>query len=152
MEGLPTRNIEVILAVALVVALLGASSVGWATITDENESNAYILKPEAREELIAFVNEARDFVVEQGKDKALEVFNEPNGEFVRGELYIIAYDFNGTRLAHPYVPEGIGQNALNVTDLNGVTTNKNMQEVAKRGSGFSYYILAQPCPFQCRGA
>ena len=102
MEGLHTRCIEVILAAACVVALLGASLVGWAATPDENKSNAYTLKPEAREDLIAFVNEAKDFVLEQGKDKALEVFNDPKGKFVRGELYIIAYDFNGTRLAHPY--------------------------------------------------
>jgi signal transduction histidine kinase len=120
MEGPHTRNIEVIFAVAIVTVILGASSVCLAATTDINESDPYVLEPEAREVLIAFVNEARNFVVEQGKEKALEVFNDPKGEFVRGELYIIAYDFNGTRLAHPYQPEGIGKNALNVTDLNGL--------------------------------
>ena len=138
------KNIEVILVVASLVALLGASSVGWGATTDENGSNAYILNPETREELIAFVNDARDFVVEQGKDKALEVFNDPNGEFVRGGYYIIAYDFNGTCLAHPYEPQMIGENVLNVTDTNGVTLKRNMREVAKRGSGFSYYIWPNP--------
>jgi signal transduction histidine kinase len=138
------KSIEVILVVASVVALLGASSVGWAATTDENESNAYILNPEAREDLIAFVNEARDFVVEQGKDKALEVFNDPNGKFVRGGYYIIAYDFNGTCLVHPYEPQMIGENVLNVTDTNGVALKRNMREVAKRGSGFSYYIWPNP--------
>jgi polar amino acid transport system substrate-binding protein len=144
MEGLHTRCIEVILAAACVVALLGASFLGWAATTDENKSNAYTLKPEAREDLIAFVNEAKDFVLEQGKDKALRVFNDPKGKFVRGELYIIAYDFNGTRLAHPYMPETIGENALNVTDTNGVATVRNMREVAKRGGGFTYYIWPNP--------
>ena len=90
------------------------------------------------------MNDARDFIVEQGKDKALRVFNDPHGEFVRGELYIIAYDFNGTRLAHPYMPEAIGENALNSTDLNEVTDVRNMREVAKRGGGFSYYIWPNP--------
>lgn len=126
------------------VALLGASLVGWVAAADENKSNAYILKPEAKEDLIAFVNEAKDFVLEQGKDKALEVFNDPRGKFVRGELYIIAYDFNGTRLAHPYMPEIIGKNALNVTDLNGVATVRTMREAAKRGGGFTYYIWPNP--------
>jgi len=138
------RNIEVILAVACVVALLGVSSIGLAATTDENESNSYILKPEASEDLIAFVNEARDFVAEQGKDKALEVFNNPNGEFVRGEHYIIAYDFNGTCLAHPYEPTMVGKNVLDVTDSNGVALKRNMREVAKRGSGFAYYIWPNP--------
>jgi polar amino acid transport system substrate-binding protein len=143
MGELNMRSIE-ILAVACIVALLASSSVGWAAPANENESYVYVLEPEAREDLIAFVNEARDFVVEQGNDKALEVFNDPNGEFTRGELYIIAYDFNGTRLAHPYLPEGIGKNALNVTDSNGVADVENMREVAKRGGGFTYYIWPNP--------
>ena len=137
------RRIE-ILAVACIVALLATSSIGWAATADENESYVYVLEPDAKEDLINFVNEARDFVLDQGKDKAIEVFNDPNGEFVRGELYIIAYDFNGTRLAHPYLPNGIGENALNVTDSNGVADVRNMREVARRGGGFTYYIWPNP--------
>ncbi|MDD1753431.1 MAG: cache domain-containing protein [Methanotrichaceae archaeon] len=144
MEGLNTRSIEAILAVTFVAAVLGSSSVCLAAITDKNESNAYILQPEAKGELVAFVNEAKDFVMAQGKENALEVFNDPKGKFVRGELYIIAYDFNGTRLAHPYMPETIGENSLNVPDLNGVAAGWNMQDVAKRGSGFTYYVWPNP--------
>jgi polar amino acid transport system substrate-binding protein len=138
------RNIEVILIVASAVALLATSSIGLSIATDGNKSYVYVLEPGAREDLINFVNDAKDFVAEQGKDKAIEVFNHTNGEFTRGELYIIAYDFNGTRLAHPYLPEGIGKNALNVTDSNGVADVKNMREVAKRGGGFTYYIWPNP--------
>jgi signal transduction histidine kinase len=141
------RQHEFILIFASIVALLGASSVGWAATIGENESNAYILNTQEREELIAFVNEARDYVVEQGKDKALEVFNNPKGEFVKGNLYIIAYDFNGTCLAHPYEPKMIGKNVINTTDANGVALKRNMREVAKRGNGFSYYIWPNPAHF-----
>jgi hypothetical protein len=137
------RRID-ILGVVCIVALLATSPIGWAATADEDENYVYVLEPGAKEDLIAFVNGARDFVAEQGKDKALEVFNDPNGEFARGELYIIAYDFNGTRLAHPYQPEGIGKNALNVTDFNGVASVRNMREVARRGSGFAYYVWPNP--------
>lgn len=137
------RRID-ILRVACIVALLATFPIGCAATADENESYVYVLEPDAKEDLISFVNEARDFVEEQGKERALEVFNDPNGEFARGELYIIAYDFNGTRLAHPYLPDGIGKNALNVTDSNGVADVRNMREVAKRGSGFTYYIWPNP--------
>jgi polar amino acid transport system substrate-binding protein len=137
------RRID-ILGVACIVALLATFPIDCAATADENESYVYVLEPDAKEDLINFVNEARDFVAEQGKDKALKVFNDPNGEFARGELYIIAYDFNGTRLAHPYLPDGIGKNALNVTDSNGVADVRNMREVAKRGGGFTYYIWPNP--------
>ena len=133
------KSFEIILAFALLVAPLAVCAAA-----DGEDNNAYVLNPEAREELIAFVNEARDFVLEEGKDKALEVFNDPKGEFVRGEHYIIAYDFNGTCLAHPYEPEMIGKNVLNVTDSNGVALKRNMREVARRGGGFTYYIWPNP--------
>lgn len=42
------------------------------------------------------------------------------------------------------MPDKIGVNALNVTDLNGVATVRNMREVAKRGGGFTYYIWPNP--------
>ncbi|MGA9098048.1 MAG: cache domain-containing protein [Methanotrichaceae archaeon] len=134
---------EAILAVALLFILLGTSSIVWAA-DGNNSSSAYILKPEAKGELISFVNEAKNFVIAEGKDKALQVFNDPKGKFVRGELYIIAYDFNGTRLAHPFQPKTIGQNALNVNDSNGVYHIRNMLEMAKRGGGLTYYIWPNP--------
>jgi signal transduction histidine kinase len=134
---------KTVLTVAFVVAILGLPLVGLAA-ANGNDSNSYVLKPEAREELIAFVNEAKDFVLAEGKDKALQAFNDPKGEFVRGELYIFAYDFNGTRLAQPYRPGTMGQNGLNETDPNGVALIRNLIETAKRGSGFTYYIRRNP--------
>jgi signal transduction histidine kinase len=74
----------------------------------------------------------------------LDVFNDPTREFVRGELYIIAYDFNGTRLAHPYTLGMIGENVLNVTDPNSVALSRNMRDVARSGGGFTYYIWPNP--------
>jgi polar amino acid transport system substrate-binding protein len=122
---------KAILSVAFVVAILGAPLIGLAA-ANGNDSDSYVLTQEAREELIAFVNEAKDFVLAEGKDKALQAFNDPEGKFVRGEHYIIAYDFNGTCLAHPFEPKMIGENVLNATDSNGVALKRNMREVAKR--------------------
>jgi polar amino acid transport system substrate-binding protein len=132
-----------ILAAALAVVLLGILLVSLAT-ANGNYIDQYILKPEAKEELIAFVNEAKDFVLTEGKDKALQVFNDPNGKFVRGELYISAQDLNGTLLASPYRLEIIGQKASNLTDPNGVIYARNMLNIAKGGGGFTYYIRANP--------
>jgi signal transduction histidine kinase len=132
------------LAAAFVVALLGILLVSLAT-ANGNYGDQYILKPNAKEELVAFVNEAKDFVLAEGKDKALEVFNDPNGKFVRGELYIVAYDFNGTRLASINTKSGkIGENALNVNDSNGISIVRNMLDLAKNDGGFTYYIWPNP--------
>lgn len=142
--------IKAALAVALMVVLLEASLPGLGANANNStpytikNSAAYTIEPAAKEELVAFVNEARDFVLVQGRDKALQVFNDPGGKFVRGELYIMAYDFNGNRLAHPFQPQSIGQSALNATDSNGVALVRNMLEEAKRGRGFTYYVRPNP--------
>jgi signal transduction histidine kinase len=138
------RRIGVILAVAFIAAILGASTIGIAAAEDKNESKPFILDSKARDELVAFVNEAKSFVSQAGEEKALKAFNDPKGAFVRGGHYIIAYDFNGTCLAHPYEPQMVGENVLNVTDTNGVALKKNMRDLARKGSGFTYYIWPNP--------
>ncbi len=79
-------------------------------------SNATLV---SNETLVSFVERAAAFAEREGRERALREFSDPNGSFVRGELYIFAYDFNGTTLAHPINPEKIGQNRLNETE-NGV--------------------------------
>jgi signal transduction histidine kinase len=137
-------NTKTVLATAFALALLGSLVVSIAA-ANSNTSSSYLLKPDAKEELVAFVNEAKDFVLAEGKEKALQAFNDPNGSFVRGELYIVAYDFNGTRLANINRQSGtIGGNGLNITDSNGVATVRNMLDLAKKGEGFTYYIWPNP--------
>jgi signal transduction histidine kinase len=157
------RTAQLILAAALLAAYLaGYAAVdvtGYAAVdvtgyaaadvtghasADATAAQAYTLSPDARAELVAFVKEARDLVLKEGREKALTIFNDPHGEFVRGDLYIIAYDFNGVRLAHPYLRETIGKNELNATDPNGVALGRNLREEARRGGGFSYYIWPNP--------
>ncbi len=134
---------KAITATAFAVVILGTLFVGLA-MANGNNSSSYILNSEAKEELVAFVNEAKDFVLAEGKDKALQVFNDPKGKFSRGELYIIAHDINGTILAHPYAHETVGLNRLNVADPNGVTYASAVQNLDKRGGGFTYFIRPNP--------
>ncbi|MFA6362631.1 cache domain-containing protein [Methanoregula sp.] len=92
------------------------------------------------ETLVAFVDSAVAYVKAQGKEKALVEFSNPNGSFIRGELYIYAYDFNGTTLAHPVNPEAVGKkregaNGIFVTDMGNVVRN---------GSGFYPFVYVNP--------
>ncbi len=135
---------KAVLAVVFAVTILGAPLICCALANVNDNSDSYELQPKAREELIAFVNEAKDFVLAEGKDKALHAISDPRGTFVRGELYLIAFDFNGTCLAYPYAHEKIGKNWLNAMDPNDVALGRNMRDVAKRGGGFTYYIWPNP--------
>jgi signal transduction histidine kinase len=98
----------------------------------------------SNETLVAFVDSAVAYVHEQGKEKALREFSDPHGRFVRGELYIFAYDFNGTTLAHPVNPEKISVNRLNETEGNVGVFLSNMSAVARNGSGFYRFSYINP--------
>jgi len=99
---------------------------------------------EARDELVAYVNEALQFAQETGKEDSLEVFNDLNGNFTRDGRYIFARDYNGRSLALPYQPEVIGTNGIDDQDPNGVYLIRQLIDVAKRGNGFTYYIYPDP--------
>jgi signal transduction histidine kinase len=94
--------------------------------------------------LSRFVGEASDYAKERGREAALREFNDVNGSFIRGDLYVFAYDMNGTVLAWPYRPDMIGTNRAGATDPNGVKHIARMIELAREGGGPVYYITANP--------
>ncbi len=94
--------------------------------------------------LVSFVESAMTYVQRDGKDKALKEFSNKTGSFVHGDLYIYAYDFNGTCIAHPFKSDWIGKNKMDVTDSNGVPMLKNMIDIAKGGKGYGYFIFPNP--------
>lgn len=99
---------------------------------------------EVRDELVAYVNEALQFAQEKGKEKALEAFNDPEGNFTRDGHYIFAYDYDGQSLALPYQPELLGTNRIDAQDPNGVYFIQQVIDVARMGNGSVYYIYPDP--------
>ena len=98
----------------------------------------------SQEELVSFVDHALAYVRDNGKDVALQEFNNRSGPFVKGDSRIFALDFNGTVLADPFRPWAMGRSENESRDVNGVSFVRNLMNVASRGSGFSYYV--NPCP------
>ncbi|MDD1702425.1 MAG: cache domain-containing protein [Methanoregula sp.] len=98
----------------------------------------------SNETLVAFVKEAVSYAKANGNAAAIAEFNKANGSFVRGELYIYAYDFNGTTLVHPVNPEKIGVNRLNETDAHGNYFIKDLRDAAQNGSGFVEFYYINP--------
>ncbi len=126
-------------------ALLTACLVGCAGASDVSaEYVGLIADDSAREDLVTFLNEAKEYVLDNGRDEAFEAFGDSAGEFVRGDLYVFAYDFNGTLLAHPYLPELVDRNNLDLVDANGVPMIKNLMKAAERGGGFLYNVYPNP--------
>ncbi|MFZ3113038.1 MAG: cache domain-containing protein, partial [Methanothrix sp.] len=125
-----------IAALARLVALMSLSVLAAMTLCLASDQTA------SSEEVIALLDEAVAYVNNNGMEKALQEFNNPAGSFVRGDLYIFAYDFNETCLAHPINPELVGQTGL--LDINDVDVAGREIALAKRGGGTMYIVFPNP--------
>ena len=103
-----------------------------------------VFSADARLDLVSFVDGAVDYARENERKRALEAFNDRNGSFVDGDLYVFAYDFHNTVLAHPIQPELIGEMRSGELDLSGVAIGRDIMEVAKDGTGLVYYSYPDP--------
>lgn len=99
---------------------------------------------DADDEMKAFVADAAAYAREHGRTEALAAFNNPDGEFVRDELYIFAYDINGTVLAHPFQQGFIGTDRSGVHDSSGVAYIAGMSRLAAEGGGSICYVYPNP--------
>lgn len=97
-----------------------------------------------KDEMVSFVKEAIAYAQTHGKEAALAEFSKKNGSFFRGELYLYAYDFNGTTIAHPVNHEKIGVNRLNEQDARGNYFIRELRDTAINGSGFVEYYYINP--------
>jgi polar amino acid transport system substrate-binding protein len=91
-----------------------------------------------------FIAGAKTFATENGRNIAAAEFNNRSGRFIRGDLYIFAYDYNGTVLAWPYRPDQIGVNRHNETDPVGTHHIQAMIAAARNGSGMVDYYSVNP--------
>ena len=96
------------------------------------------------EDLVIFVEEAYEYANINGKEVALREFNDPNGQFIDGELYIFAYDLEGNTLSLPFQPEIVGTNRWNNTDSSGTAYIQDVISTAQSGGGFTTYQYADP--------
>jgi hypothetical protein len=99
----------------VVILLLNATFFVMQLALAKEES---IITSSNKTEHVSFVESAVAYAQENGKDKALDEFSNKTGSFVRGDLYIYAYDFNGTNIAHPFKPDWISMNKSSETDSN----------------------------------
>jgi signal transduction histidine kinase len=95
-------------------------------------------------ELAAFVKNASAHAAMVGKHTAFAEFQQKEGQFSRGNLYIYAYDYNCTLLAHPYEGNLVGTSRWNWTDARGVPVIQIGASVASHGGGFITYLYPAP--------
>lgn len=100
--------------------------------------------PEEREHLRSFVKSAVEYGIINGRENALSEFNNQTGIFVKGDLYIFAYDYNGTVIALPFQKELLGTNREGNTDPDGVHYVRDIGEMARKGGGYVEYRYPDP--------
>ncbi|MGZ3577880.1 MAG: cache domain-containing protein [Syntrophales bacterium] len=91
------------------------------------------------------VEKAAAFVAANGEEKALKEFNTPKGEFVKGDLYVFAFDPKGVLLANVNLPKLVGTNLYNEPDSKGKLNRKEYIDLANsQGSGWVEYYQVNP--------
>lgn len=114
--------------------LIGVSAVFAAKVKDAP----------TQDEVKAFVDKALAYAKTQGKEAALKTFTDQKGPFVRGELYIFAYDFSGTVIAHGGQPALVGKNLINLQDIHGIRVIQGLRRIAEAGGGWLEYSWPNP--------
>ncbi|MBI5589228.1 MAG: cache domain-containing protein [Deltaproteobacteria bacterium] len=93
----------------------------------------------------AMVEKAEAYFQANGKEKTLQELNNPKGEFVKGDLYVFAYDAVGTMVAHPINAKLIGLNNQDVPDVDGKLWRKEaIEKVRQNGSAVVDYKYKNP--------
>ena len=96
-------------------------------------------------EVKAFVEEGVKLCKEKGNDACLKEFNDKNGKFIRGELYMFAYDFNGVNKALGSNPKIVGKNLYKLKDASGTMLIQELINIAKtKGEGWFDYKWSHP--------
>lgn len=70
----------------------------------------------------------------KGPEAALAAYNDPKGPFVADELYVFAFDLNGTYRASGANPKLVGSPARDLRDAAGTPVTATILDVAKTKS------------------
>jgi len=87
-----------------------------------------------KEEAVALVKKAIDYIKANGRDKAFEEFSNPKGKFVDRDLYIVVYDMNAKCLAHGQKKSMVGKELIDFKDVDGKEFMKERVELMKKNN------------------
>jgi signal transduction histidine kinase len=90
------------------------------------------------EEAKALVERAIAFYKANGKEKALAEFSKPKGQFVKGDLYIFAFNPDGTIIAHGGDPKLVGQDFTGAQDADGKYFAREFIKIGPEGGWVDY--------------
>lgn len=97
-----------------------------------------------KDDATRMVNEAAAAAAKDKNATIAEIGNK-SGRYVKGEVYVFAYDLTGTMVAHPINAKLIGKNLLEVPDADGKMFRKDIiTGVNSAGSATVRYKYKNP--------
>lgn len=97
-----------------------------------------------KEEATKLVNEAAT-AISTNKASAVAEIGKAGGKYVKGEIYVFAYDLEGVMVAHPVNPKLVGKSLIDVPDANGKMFRKEIIDgVKSKGSVTVDYKYKNP--------
>ncbi len=94
---------------------------------------------------VKMVTSAVSFITTNGIDAGIKALSDSTGQYVKGELYVFAYDTSGTMVVHPKNSKLIGKNLINVPDVDGKLFRKDIIEIAlTKNTGWVDYKYKNP--------
>lgn len=112
-------------------------------------STAQAFERSTPEQAKALVKRAVEYYMEHGKQKSFAVFNDPKGPFVKGDLYLFAFNLNGdgVQLVHGNNPRMLGKNVLDMRDSDGKFMIRAFIEIGNSKEGAGWVDYKWPNPF-----
>lgn len=91
------------------------------------------------------INQGTKLCEEKGIDSCLSAFNDNNGDFVKGSLYIFAINYDGETLAHGGNPKIVGKNLYKMKAPDGTMIFQEFINISKtKGEGWIDYMWSNP--------
>jgi signal transduction histidine kinase/predicted small secreted protein len=133
------------LSLFLIGAVLSAGcNTTPGAVPDSAQAQGNLVPSHSPGELKDLVQNASSYAKSVGQAGALAEFSKKEGMFSHGNVYVYAYDDNGTLLAHPYQSDKVGENRINFTDIRGLPVIRIGEYTASMGGGFFAYLYPAP--------
>ncbi len=110
------------LIIASVAVFLSMGLMNYANAADEG----------TKDEAVAMVKKAIEYIKANGNEKAFEEISNPKGKFIDRDLYVVVYDMNIKCLAHGQKKNMIGKEMIDMKDTDGKEYMKERQELMKK--------------------
>jgi len=93
---------------------------------------AYAAENGTKEEAVAMVKKAIDYMKANGDEKAFEEFTNTKGKFVDRDLYVVVYDMSAKCLAHGQKKSMVGKELIDFKDVDGKEYMKERIDLMKK--------------------